>query len=175
MLYCILGAYTFKSIQRGDVLTRSIFSNFLTTGTPWLARLDETWGVCCEIQVWFQFWWCHCNAVCNIATKWICVAAMLGCIWDSITFYEPYADVCTRTRELNEAIQWIQSSVGRVKAWCLIGDRTRPGSMMAMYYPVPGNEFQWNYDKHTSSSFIKIRLKISPTEWRPHWIGLDML
>ena len=42
-----------KKLQRGADTTRSILSQTLTTDTPWL----ETWGVCCDSNIWFNF--CH--------------------------------------------------------------------------------------------------------------------
>ena len=42
-------------IQCGAIITRSSFSQILTTDTPQLTREGSIWGVCCEFEVWFTY------------------------------------------------------------------------------------------------------------------------
>ena len=53
-------------IQCDSVIARSIFSQILTIDTPYLAREDDLWGVCCDSNILLTFCHCYCGVVSNI-------------------------------------------------------------------------------------------------------------
>ena len=48
------------------VITHSVFSKILPTGTPQRALEGEVWGVFCEYKRWFRWCVAHCGTICNI-------------------------------------------------------------------------------------------------------------
>ena len=48
------------------VITQSVFSKILPTGTPQRAHEGEVWGVFSEYKRWFRWCVAHCSTICNI-------------------------------------------------------------------------------------------------------------
>ena len=46
-------------IQRGTIITQSIFSRILKKDTPWFAREGKVWGVFCEFEVCYTLYCCR--------------------------------------------------------------------------------------------------------------------